>query len=200
MSEIETLDRTLFLYINGSEGTPAWLVHVAIGIAEGLIYLIPMLLVTMWMWGGPDRRRLAVKACLVTLLALGMNQMIALVWARPRPFMLGLGHAWLSHTAESSFPSDHVTVFAGIGLALLFGGARRLAVGVLAIGVAVAWARVFLGVHFPFDMVGAVLVAWAACGVVSRLWLVASEPLMNRLEHLHRRLLAWPIAAGWVRS
>jgi len=199
MDRIEAFNRALFLHLNGSAATPPWLVNTAIGVAEGLIYLIPVLLATLWLWGGQERRRLAVKACLVTLLALGANQMIGLAWMHPRPFMLGLGHAWLDHAAESSFPSDHATVFAGIGLTLLFGGATRLAAVVLATGAAVAWARVFLGVHFPLDMAGAVMVAWVACGVASPLWRAAGEPMVRQFERLYRALLARPIAAGWVR-
>lgn len=199
MDRIEALNRALFLHINGGDATPPWLVNTAIGIAEGLIYLIPVLLAALWLWGGQARRRLAVKACLVTLLALGANQMIGLVWMHPRPFMLGLGHAWLNHAAESSFPSDHATVFAGIGLTLLLGGATRLASAVLATGAAVAWARVFLGVHFPLDMAGAVMTAWAAHAVASPLWKAAGEPLVRQFERLYRTLLARPIAAGWVR-
>lgn len=76
--------------------------------------------------------------------------------------MIGLGQTFLPHTPDSSSPSDHATVFAGIGLTLLFGRAFRLAAAVLTIGFVVAWARVFLGVHFPLDMVGAVAVAGVA--------------------------------------
>mgnify|MGYP003598293249 CR=1 FL=1 len=88
MDRIEALNRALFLHINGGDATPPWLVNTAIGIAEGLIYLIPVLLAALWLWGGQARRRLAVKACLVTLLALGANQVIGLVWMHPRPFMV----------------------------------------------------------------------------------------------------------------
>lgn len=199
MNEIETINRKWFLRINGDVGTPPWLVNAAIGIADNLIYLIPMLLLGMWLWGDSARRNQATKACLITLLALGANQVIALVWTHPRPFMLGLGHTWLYHAAESSFPSDHMTVFAGVGLTLLFGGALRLAAAILATGLAIAWARVFLGVHFPLDMAGAVAVAGAAYVVVSPVWRMVGETLVHFAEHLYRTVLARPIAAGWLR-
>ena len=34
MNNSEALNRTLFLQINGGDGTPAWLIHAAIGIAD----------------------------------------------------------------------------------------------------------------------------------------------------------------------
>jgi hypothetical protein len=44
MTQIEAFNRALFLHINGGDGTPAWLIQAAIGIADDLIYLIPLLL------------------------------------------------------------------------------------------------------------------------------------------------------------
>lgn len=199
MNQIEAFNRTLFLQINGGDGTPAWLIRVAVGIADDLIYLIPLLLLGMWLWGDSTRRNQAIKACLVAMLALGANQLINLVWTHPRPFMLGLGHIWTYHALDSSFPSDHVTVFASIGLTLLFGGAFRLAAAVLTAGLAVAWARVFVGVHFPLDMVGAVAVASVAYVATLPLWRIAGDTFTNYAEQMYRKALARPIVSGWVR-
>lgn len=44
MNSIEVFSRALFLQINGGDGTPTWLIQIAIGIADDLIYLIPLLL------------------------------------------------------------------------------------------------------------------------------------------------------------
>ncbi len=199
MQEIEAFNRSLFLQINGDEGSPAWLVTAASGIADSLIYLIPALLLWMWLCGDEARRSLAIKACLVATLGVGANQIIALLWQHPRPFMIGLGHAWLRHAADSSFPSDHMTVFAGVGVSLLLDGATTPAIVTLLAGLCVAWARVFLGVHFPLDMVGAVVVAGVACLVVTPLWRYAGQPVTNLAQRLHRLVLARPIAAGWIR-
>jgi undecaprenyl-diphosphatase len=199
-NEIEAFNRALFLKINGGDATPAWLIQLGIGIANDMIYLLPLLLLGMWLWGDNTRRSQALKACLVTLFALGANQAIGLVWTHPRPFMLGLGHDWMHHAADSSFPSDHLTVFAGIGLSLLFSGALRLALAVLATGLAVAWARVFVGVHFPLDMVGPVMVASVSYIVVSPLWRIAGGMLTNLAVRQYRAALARPIAAGRIRG
>jgi undecaprenyl-diphosphatase len=39
-----------------------------------------------------------------------INQVIILLWQHPRPFVIGLGHTYLAHAADSSFPSDHLTL------------------------------------------------------------------------------------------
>ena len=199
MNKIEAFNQSLFLWINASVDTPSWAVDTAIVLADDLIYLIPVLLLVLWLWGDGARRNQAIKACLVTLLALGANQVIGLVWQHPRPFMIGLGHAWIPHAADSSFPSDHLTVFAGIGLTLLFSGAFRIAAAVLVTGFSVAWTRVFLGLHFPLDMVGAVAVTGVAYIVVSPLWRMTGDTLTNLAVKLYRAVFSHPIASGWVR-
>ena len=76
----------------------------------------------LWLWGEPRHTALELKSCLVALVALGLNQLISLAWPQPRPFPVGLGHAWLAHSTEPSFPSDHMTVLSAVGLTLLLTG------------------------------------------------------------------------------
>ena len=170
MNSVEALNRSLFLRLNAEIGTSQDLIDAAIVIANLLIYLIPVLLLALWIWGDVVKRSLAIKACLVTLLAMGATQIILQVWQHPRPFMIGLGHTWIPHAADSSFPSDHFTVFAGIGLTLALDGAGWIGIATLAVGLAVAWARIFLGVHFPLDMLGSLIVAAGSYLVLSPVW------------------------------
>lgn len=199
MNEIEVLNQALFLHINAGAGTPAWLIQAAVGAADYLIDLIPFLLLGLWLWGDHLHRAAAIKACAVAMLGVAANQAIGAAWPHPRPFVIGLGHAWMPHAADASFPSDHMTVFAGVGLTLLFDGAAGWAAVTLLAGLCVGWARVFLGVHFPLDMVGAIGVAAVAYAVVTPLWRRTGKPITGLAERLYRRLLAKPIAAGWTR-
>lgn len=63
-------------------------------------------------------------------------------------------------------------------------------------GVAVAWARVFLGVHFPLDMLGAVVVAGVAYMVIAPLWHLAGGTVTRCVIAPYPKLLARPIALG----
>ncbi|MDR5767696.1 MULTISPECIES: phosphatase PAP2 family protein [unclassified Caballeronia] len=198
MNALEALNRAWFLAINARAATPLWQIDVAIAIAEDLVYLIPALLAFMWLFGGRLQRGAAVRACCVTFLALGLNQLIGMLWMHPRPFMIGLGHTFIEHVPDSSFPSDHVTLFASVALTLLL--ARLWHDGLLAAlaGVAVAWARVRIGVHFPLDMAGAIGVACIAYALVAPLWARAGEALMRLLIALYRKAASWPIRRGWL--
>ncbi|MFM0467681.1 phosphatase PAP2 family protein [Paraburkholderia strydomiana] len=200
MNALEALNRALFLSINATPSAPVWLIDIARFIADDVIYLVPLLLVALWLAGGEDRRAAAVRVCCAVLVALGINQLIGLGWMHPRPFMIGLGHTFIEHAPDSSFPSDHVTVLASGALTLLLAGERRYGLSMLLAGLAVAWARVFVGVHFPLDMAGAVAVACIACALVAPLWRMSGAALTRGLITVYRKLLAWPIGRGWLSS
>lgn len=186
MEHIEALNRAFFLKINAGPGTALWTIDGAVVIANGLIYLIPVLLGAMWLWGNEARRKLAIQACLTAMLGLGLNQVIGAVWQHPRPFAIGLGHTWTQHVADSSFPSDHMTIFTAIGITLLLGHERLLGLLTLAVGSGVAWARIFLGLHFPLDMLGAVGVTCFSYVVLSPLWRHTGGRLTRFIERLYR--------------
>jgi undecaprenyl-diphosphatase len=199
MNTLEGFNQALFLLINGTTATPGWEISVALLIADYVIYLIPLLLAGMWLWGNEAQRHLAIRACLVAMLGVGANQLIGLAWQHPRPFIIGLGHTFLPHAPDSSFPSDHATVFAGIALTLVLGGASWLGVLTLLAGVSVAWARVFLGVHFPLDMFGAAAMAGVAYALIAPLWHLVGNAVTRWAIVVYRKLLARPIALGWLR-
>ncbi|MFM0092602.1 phosphatase PAP2 family protein [Paraburkholderia sediminicola] len=200
MNTLEAFNQALFLMINATSSTPAWQTDMARIIADYVIYLVPLSLIAIWLFGDERQREVAAHAFCVTLLALGLSQIIGLVWSHPRPFVIGIGHTFLEHAPDSSFPSDHGTVFASVALTLLLGGVRRYGAAILLSGLAVAWARVFVGVHFPLDMVGAVAVACVAFLLIAPLWRVGGAMLTRSLVTVYRKLLAWPIARGWLSS
>jgi undecaprenyl-diphosphatase len=198
MNTLETLNRTLFLMINATASTPEWQIMVARLTADYVIYLVPLTLAALWLSGDERRRDAAVRACCVAVLALGLNQLIGSVWQHPRPFVIGIGHTFLEHAPDSSFPSDHATVLASVALTFLYCNMRRYGVLMLLSGLAVAWARLFVGVHFPLDMAGAVAVACAAFLLVMPLWALGGPATTRALIMLYRKLLAVPIDHGWL--
>lgn len=196
---LEAFNQTIFLALNAMPATPHWLIIAAVVIANYAIWLAPAMLVGLWLTGGDTRREMAVRACLVGFLALGINQAIGMVWYHPRPFAIGLGHTFLAHAPDSSFPSDHATLLSAISLTFFNGGNRPLGWLALIVDIAVAWARVFVGVHFPFGMVGAAVVAGIAYVLGSPLWRVGGTAVTGTLITLYRKVLAIPIAQRWLR-
>ncbi|RKE37859.1 undecaprenyl-diphosphatase [Paraburkholderia sp. BL23I1N1] len=200
MNTLEAFNQALFLMINATPSTPAWQIDMARMIADYVIYLVPLSLIAIWLFGNEHQREVAVRAFCVTLLALGLNQILGMIWPHPRPFVMGIGHTFLEHAPDSSFPSDHGTIFACIALSLLLGGVRRYGMPILLSGLAVAWARVFVGVHFPLDMVGALGMACVAYLLITPLWQLGGSVVTRGLVTVYRKLLAWPIGRGWLSS
>lgn len=108
------------------------------------------------------RRRTFVVAGVLALvsaaIALGIGHLISVLIDRPRPFVAHRQiHLFLSHAADASFPSDHVTASSAIGVAIALTLGRRFA-WILLVVLALAVSRVLLGLHYPSDvLVGAAL-------------------------------------------
>jgi undecaprenyl-diphosphatase len=149
MNKLEAfLHQALFLRLDGTAATPDW-GNQRCNLDRRLSDLWGALAIGRNVaLGGEAQRRLAVRACLVAVLGVGLDQLIGLVWQHPRPFMIGLGHTSLPLTPDSSFPSDHATVFVGIALTLSLGETRLVGGLTFAAGVSVAWARVLFAFIF----------------------------------------------------
>lgn len=199
----EHLNLILFSALNASAGLSGWQLLSARFAAEWLILLVPFTLAALWVGGDARQRQAAVHACLAAVGALAINAVIGLLWFHPRPFMAGVGHTFLHHAPDSSFPSDHATILFTVALALAFsqaGNARRIGSLLLPVAVVVAWARVFLGVHYPMDMFGALVVSVIVATLFqARIAIATSAALVPMMESVYRRVLAAPIARGWLR-
>jgi undecaprenyl-diphosphatase len=195
---MDGINQQWFLWINADGASPASLLAFASFMAEYVLYGVPLILAALWLWG--KHREASVKALFVTLIALGIGQLIGLVYVHPRPFMIPIGHTFALHAADTSFPSDHSILFFSVSVALMLGGARLLGAAIFVVGLVVAWSRVYLGIHFPFDMVGAFLVAVASSMIVWAAWYPLGRSLMVLGEMLYRRMFAIPIAKGWIQE
>lgn len=119
-----------------------------------------------------------------TVVALAVNQIIGPLVDRPRPFVT-MPHVLLllPHSADPSFPSDHAMVagaFVG-GLALVH---RRWAGLAAVLAVLLAFARVYVGVHYPTDVAAGLLIGATVAVVL----------VLSPLRTLLARLLA--VVAG----
>lgn len=199
----EHLNLTLFTALNAHAGLTGWQLLGAVFAAEWLIFLVPTSLVLLWVGGAGPRREVALRAFLAAVCALTLNALIGQLWYSPRPFVAEVGHTFMFHDPDSSFPSDHATSIFSVALVLAFSRvplARRLGLAMLPLALVVAWSRVYLGVHWPKDMAGALVVS-GTMALLANLPAAhaASLRLLPGLEHLYRRLLALPIGRGWLR-
>ena len=200
---LDDLNLLCFSLLNADAGLHGWRLDLGVFAAKWLILLVPIGLAGLWMGGQPAQREAGVRALAATACALAVNALIGLLWYHARPFVGGTGHAFLVHAPDSSFPSDHGTIMFTVALVLAgcqAPAAHRFGCSLLPLALVVAWARIFLGVHWPLDMLGAMGVALAVAllfhtALLARL----CAALAAAMAALYRRLLARPIARGWLR-
>ncbi len=163
---VEHLNDLLFLAINAPEQASGRIVAAARFGAEWIVPLAAAIVVCLWIWSAPHKRAALLTAVIGVLAGLGSNHIIGLVWVLPRPFLVGIGSTLDSHPPENSFPSDHATFLWSLGLSLVVTAVLRWWGWLFVVlGVSVAWARVYLGLHFPLDMAGSLLVSLAAAAL-----------------------------------
>jgi len=166
-NQLENWNIEFFHWINASANPPVFVPPTAYFCAEILLYILALWMVIAWIRGKASIRVGLLYATLSTGLGLGINQLIGQLWYHPRPFEMGIGQLLLKHAPNTSFPSDHGLVFFSIGLALLWlTSTRRLGAIITLTGVIVAWSRIYLGVHFPLDMLGSFVVAIISTGFI----------------------------------
>ncbi|MBN9112227.1 MAG: phosphatase PAP2 family protein [Pseudonocardia sp.] len=182
-----------FEQINRWATHTGWPAPVISGFASyGIAVFAALLLTNLWLARRSarlDGLAAALWAPLGVLLAVGVNQLLVAVAHEPRPYtVLPQLTVLAAHSTDYSFPSDHA-VMAGATAAGIWlrgdhtVGARRLRrLSVLA-ALAMAFARVFIGAHWPGD-VAAGLVVGAAVSVLGylclRRFLVAAVSLAAR--------------------
>ena len=168
LSAVELWNQNAFLAINAGAQAPAYVVAIARMLASWAIYLAMLLLVFAWVRRGRAVRFALLDATGAALMGLAAAQGITATWYHPRPFEIGLGRQLLDHAAEASFPSDHATLMFSLAIPLLLNAASRGWGGILLVlGFAVAWSRIYLGVHFPLDIGGALGVAALASFLIT---------------------------------
>ena len=161
------MDATLFAAINGTHA-PALdaLMLAATRAGRGAAVWFALAAVALW-W--PRHRAAAVRAVLLLAVTLGVNDlMVKPLVARTRPFSASLVTARVIQVpapATTSFPSGHAatSVAGAMALARVWPAARWAMAGLAAL---IALSRVYVGVHYPTDVVAGALLG-AACA-----WLV----------------------------
>ena len=86
---------------------------------------------------------------------------------RPRPYEVVAGAVLRQQPAHgTSFPSSHTAITVAVVIALMPFLPRALAAVAIAYAVLVGWSRVYLGVHYPLDILAGAGIGMAVGGVV----------------------------------
>ena len=154
-------------------------------------WAVPVLAIAtfgLWLLARPEGHRkwkLASASALASAaLALLIAQVIGKIWPRDRPFAAHPGaHVWGSRSHDPSFPSDHASAAFGIAFAVFL---FDRVVGSIFIAAAtfISVGRVFVGAHYPADVLAGALVGLGAALLVVRV----ARPLIEWMVQLLERI------------
>ncbi|MFJ1810241.1 MULTISPECIES: phosphatase PAP2 family protein [unclassified Streptomyces] len=194
-------DVDLLYDINGlAKDAPHWLDRIVEFVGEyGL--LLAMALLIVWCWwgvrrrpGGSEEAASSVAALVWAPLAAGVavlvNVPIRGFVERPRPFLDHKGlEVLVSGKTDYSFVSDHATLTMAMAVGL-FVANRRF--GLVGIGIALleGFCRIYMGVHYPTDVVGGFALGTAVALLLSPIASMLLTPVLKAVDRSPR--------VGWV--
>ena len=196
---LDQLNLYLFHILNVPDQTSIWMINYASLIAHDLVYLFLLIFAIAWFRGSYEVKTGIIKAFIFTAITLLMSEVLSAVLNTPRPFVMDVGRTLIEHAPTGSFPSNHMSIFSGIAFAYYFSPQRDLGRILIWTAWLVAWSRVYVGVHFPIDMLGAFLMAITVNLAGLPLWWKYENQIINFILGIHYWLFSPLIRMGWIK-
>lgn len=156
-------DLSLFLFINGLAGKVRFVDELLKGLASD--YFLPvaccLILVALWFGTRDKLRRIELQESIVgSLISVGIaNGFVGLcnnLYFRVRPFddlPAGQVNLLFYRPTDSSFPSNFTAMLFALAVPLFFHN-RKYGLILAAVALLGGFARIFVGIHYPLDVLG----------------------------------------------
>jgi undecaprenyl-diphosphatase len=187
-------DTSVLLFINGLSGKVTALDEFFKGVSNDYFPMITISLVLIWLWfatrdsleRGKNQRTVitaVISIAVVSSLVLLSNSL----FIRPRPFDVlprGSLNLLFYRPTDSSFPSNLAAVSFAIAITIFV---RNKTYGsfLLALAAISSFGRVYMGVHYPLDVIGGVAIGMISSGisfVIARLLRPITDYVLDLLQ------------------
>ena len=149
-----------------------------------------------WIWfqqeDNQEKRESVLVAIVAGFLGLAISRILSWTIFRARPlnepqlsFQLPYGSVPVGFEGASSFPSDHAVLFFALAAGLFLASRRVGSVALIYVALVICLPRVYLGVHYPTDILAGAALGIALAG-------------MLHLPAIRKPITAW--AFGWMDS
>lgn len=180
------MNNYLFHVINQWAGHWSWMDSLMIFMAQVIVWMMLVGLAILWLSNRAQNQRIVFFACFTAAAALLLaSQFISPLVQHARPFVNETVHQLIPHANDPSFPSDHATIAFSIAWIVWF-TSKRWGSFLLVLATLTGLARVYVGVHYPADIVGAAMLAWF-CSIVVVKYRLKLDPIPNFIIKLYRR-------------
>jgi len=153
------IDLYLFNLINGFAGKIAWLDYTAMFFAKYFEYFLWLFLILLLAVNIKKYWRMVAEAFIAAgFVKFILVEIIRWLWFRPRPFVsLNFVPLIDQSPAEASFPSGHASFYFALST-IVYLYNKRIGIIFYIASLFIVLARVFVGVHWPSDILaGAIM-------------------------------------------
>jgi len=178
-----TFDQAVYLPIYNMTGNPL-LNQTMYFLAEFLVLLIPASLIYIW-FQDREGKEDSLFVAYSTVAGILFTYFMGLFYAHENPS--AFYDTVIAYHPENSFPSQHTTAMFGAAFPLLYRKRDKLGWVVLVAAVLTGFSRIYIGEHWPIDILGAVIAGAAGLGIAITTW-DKLEPVWGRLIEFEKKV------------
>ncbi|EOO19234.1 undecaprenyl-diphosphatase [Bacillus cereus] len=155
-------------------------------LAEYMVYFLGLIIIAYWFTQSRKNKMMIIQAIVAFVTAEIIGKLAGNLHLNYQPFsVLPNVNKLVDHAVDNSFPSDHTILF--FSICFSFWLVRKKARWLwLVLAFCVAISRIWVGVHYPFDVITGALI-----GIISALfsyWLTPKITFIKQLLNLYEKI------------
>lgn len=176
----------VFRAINDLGKQYSFLNSAMVFLAEYMVYILGLIIIAYWFTGSRKGRMRVIQAMIAFVIAEVIGKIAGKLYFNYQPFaVLPDVNKLVDHAVDNSFPSDHTILFFSICFSFWLVRKKKGWLWLI-LAFCVAISRIWVGVHYPFDVVIGALI-----GCITALfayWFVPRFSFITQLLTLYEKV------------